>query len=73
MKNLNVNKTNWANFDQNLCPITSIRKERKMEGIAKTKEKGVRFGAEPKMFESQGAKIRQRKKIRGKIKDLMQH
>ncbi len=44
-----------------------------MEGIAKTKEKGVRFGAEPKMFESQGAKIRQRKKIRGKIKDLMQH
>ncbi len=50
---------------------TEIRKERQMEGIAKAKEKGVRFGRKSKLINGQIEEMR-RERDRGiKISELM--
>ena len=36
-----------------------IRRERQLDGIAKAKDRGVRFGVEPKLTEAVKAQIRQ--------------
>jgi len=50
---------------------TEIRKERQMEGIAKAKEKGVRFGRKPKMRDQDIDEMRQARKNGRKISELM--
>ena len=51
---------------------TGLRKERQMEGIAKAKEKNVRFGAKSKLNDEQ-VEVMKQKRIAGVlIKDLMQ-
>ena len=50
---------------------TEIRKERQMEGIAKAKEKGVRFGRKPKMRDQDIEEMRQARKNGRKISELM--
>lgn len=50
---------------------TEIRKERQLEGIAKAKEKGVRFGAKAKLSDAQIIEMRQKRVEGVLIKDLM--
>lgn len=50
---------------------TEIRKERQMEGIAKAKEKGVRFGRKSKLQENEINQLRHDRKSGVKITDLM--
>lgn len=51
---------------------TELRAERQMEGIAKAKERGVRFGARKRLTAQQVAEL-QRKREEGRlIKDLME-
>jgi DNA invertase Pin-like site-specific DNA recombinase len=50
---------------------TEIRKERQMEGIAKAKEKGIRFGRKSKLQENEIKQLRQDRKSGVKITDLM--
>jgi len=50
---------------------TEIRKERQMEGIAKAKEKGVRFGRKSKLQERQIAALRRERGEGMKISELM--
>ena len=50
---------------------TEIRKERQMEGIAKAKEKGVRFGRKSKLQENEIKQLRQDRNSGVKITDLM--
>ena len=52
---------------------TEIRKERQVEGIAKAKEKGVRFGAKAKLTDDQILEMRQKRTEGVLIKDLMSH
>jgi DNA invertase Pin-like site-specific DNA recombinase len=50
---------------------TEIRKERQMEGIAKAKEKGIRFGRKSKLQENEIKQLCQDRKNGVKITDLM--
>ena len=50
---------------------TEIRKERQMEGIARAKEKGVRFGRKSKLQEKEVEGLRRERKNGVKISDLM--
>ena len=50
---------------------TEIRKERQMEGIARAKEKGVRFGRKSKLQEEEIEALRRERKNGVKISDLM--
>jgi len=50
---------------------TEIRKERQMEGIAKAKEKGVRFGRKSKLINEQIEEMRRERDKGVKISDLM--
>ena len=50
---------------------TEIRKERQLEGIAKAKEKGIKFGAKPKLSEQQVSQLKQDRESGILIKDLM--
>ncbi len=50
---------------------TEIRKERQMEGIAKAKEKGVRFGRKSKLQDEDIEQLRQERENGVKISDLM--
>jgi DNA invertase Pin-like site-specific DNA recombinase len=50
---------------------TEIRKERQMEGIAKAKEKGIRFGRKSKLQENEIKQLCQDRKNGVKIIDLM--
>jgi DNA invertase Pin-like site-specific DNA recombinase len=50
---------------------TEIRKERQMEGIAKAKEKGVRFGRKSKLRKNEIVQLRQDRVSGVKISDLM--
>ena len=50
---------------------TQIRKERQVEGISKAKEKGVKFGAKPKLTETQIQEMSSKRKSGVLIKDLM--
>lgn len=51
---------------------TAIRKERQMEGIAKSRENGVQFGRKAKLTDDQVAEMHQKRKDGVLIKDLMQ-
>lgn len=50
---------------------TEIRKERQLEGIAKAKEKGVKFGAKAKLSQQQVSQLKQDRRDGVLIKDLM--
>lgn len=50
---------------------TALRKERQTDGIAKAKEKGVKFGAKAKLTEHQINEMCLERKAGVKIKDLM--
>lgn len=50
---------------------TEIRAERQMDGIAKAKRKGVRFGAQRKLSNEQIEELRQKRKDGVLIKTLM--
>ena len=50
---------------------TDIRKERQTDGIAKAKDKGVKFGAKAKLTPEQVAELKERRSEGIKIKDLM--
>jgi DNA invertase Pin-like site-specific DNA recombinase len=50
---------------------TEIRAERQMDGIAKAKEQGVRFGAKAKLTTVQIAELRQKRADGALIRDLM--
>ena len=50
---------------------TQIRKERQVEGISKAKEKGVKFGAKPKLTETLIQEMSSKRKSGVLIKDLM--
>jgi len=50
---------------------TEIRKERQLEGIAKAKQNGVKFGAKPKLTEQQVTQLKQDRDSGIIIKDLM--
>lgn len=50
---------------------TEIRKERQMEGIAKAKDRGVRFGRKPKLQDQEIEGLRQERENGVKISDLM--
>jgi len=50
---------------------TEIRKERQMEGIAKAKEKGIKFGAKAKLTDEQIQQMKQARSEGVLIKDLM--
>lgn len=50
---------------------TEIRSERQMDGIAKAKQKGVRFGAQRKLTEEQIEELQRKRKNGVLIKDLM--
>lgn len=52
---------------------TEIRKERQMEGIAKAKDKGVRFGAKAKLSDEQLVEMRKKRTDGILIKDLMSY
>lgn len=49
----------------------SLRSERQLEGIAKAKKRGVRFGAKPKLSQSQLEEMRRKRSEGALIKDLM--
>lgn len=48
-----------------------IRKERQLDGIAKAQERGVKFGAKPKLSQSQIIEMREKRASGVLIKDLM--
>lgn len=48
-----------------------IRKERQLDGIAKAQERGVKFGAKPKLSPSQIVEMRDKRASGVLIKDLM--
>lgn len=50
---------------------TEIRAERQMDGIAKAKEKGVRFGARQKLTDEQRGEMRAKREAGVLIKELM--
>jgi DNA invertase Pin-like site-specific DNA recombinase len=50
---------------------TEIRRERQMEGIAKAKEKGVRFGRKPKLQDPEIMQMRIEREKGVKISELM--
>ena len=50
---------------------TEIRKERQLEGIAKAKSKGVKFGAKPKLTDGEVEEMRQKRSKGVLIKILM--
>ena len=50
---------------------TEIRKERQMEGIAKAKEKGVRFGRKAKLSDADVGRLQAERESGVKISDLM--
>jgi len=50
---------------------TEIRKERQLEGIAKAKDNGVKFGAKAKLTDNQLDMMRQKRAGGALIKDLM--
>lgn len=51
---------------------TEIRSERQMDGIKKAKEKGVRFGAQPKLTAEQIVTLKEKRTAGVLIKTLMQ-
>ena len=50
---------------------TEIRKERQIEGIAKAKEKGIRFGRKAKLSNADIGQMREERAFGIKISDLM--
>ena len=50
---------------------TDIRKERQVDGIAKAKDKGVKFGAKAKLTDQQVIELKEKRSTGIKIKDLM--
>lgn len=50
---------------------TEIRAERQMDGIKKAKDRGVLFGAKPKLTDAQIAELRQRRQNGELIRELM--
>jgi DNA invertase Pin-like site-specific DNA recombinase len=50
---------------------TEIRAERQMDGIAKAKQKGVRFGAQKKLSGEQIEELKQKREAGVLIKTLM--
>ena len=50
---------------------TELRKERQMEGIAKAKQNGVRFGRQAKLSDDRLAEMRQKRKQGILIRELM--
>jgi DNA invertase Pin-like site-specific DNA recombinase len=50
---------------------TEIRAERQMDGIQKAKERGVQFGAQPKLTDEQVIEMRQRRENGELIRVLM--
>lgn len=50
---------------------TQIRKERQLEGIARAKDNGVKFGAKAKLTKEQLAEMKDQRKAGVLIKDLM--
>ena len=50
---------------------TEIRAERQMDGIAKAKQKGVKFGARKKLTDAQIAKMKTKRRDGSLIKVLM--
>lgn len=51
---------------------TEIRKERQLEGIAKAKENGVKFGAKAKLTQEQIAEMKEKREAGVLIKNLME-
>jgi len=51
---------------------TEIRKERQLEGIAKAKENGVKFGAKAKLTKEQLAEMKEKREAGVLIKELME-
>lgn len=51
---------------------TELRKERQLEGIAKAKDNGVRFGAKPKLTDNQIEEMRFKRKSGSLIRELME-
>ena len=50
---------------------TELRSERQMDGIAKAKERGVRFGQQKRLTEQQVAQLQARRKEGELIRELM--
>lgn len=50
---------------------TALRSERQTDGIAKAKDKGVKFGAKAKLAPEQVTELKQRRSEGVKVKDLM--
>ena len=50
---------------------TELRKERQIEGIAKAKDKGVKFGRSSKLSEQQIEELREKRAAGVPVKDLM--
>jgi DNA invertase Pin-like site-specific DNA recombinase len=50
---------------------TEIRAERQMDGIQKAKDRGVQFGAKPKLTDAQIAELHQRRQNGELIRELM--
>lgn len=50
---------------------TEIRKERQLDGIAKAKEKGIKFGAKAKLTDDQVEELKEKRAAGVMIKDLM--
>lgn len=50
---------------------TEIRAERQMDGIKKAKDRGIQFGAQPRLTAEQIAELRQRRENGELIRDLM--
>lgn len=50
---------------------TELRAERQMDGIRKARERGVKFGAQPKLSAAQVEELRERRKAGALIKTLM--
>ena len=50
---------------------TELRSERQMDGIAKAKERGVRFGQQKRLTETQVAELQARRQEGELIRELM--
>lgn len=51
---------------------TELRKERQLEGIAKAKDNGIRFGAKPKLTDDQIEEMKTKRKSGVLIRELME-
>ena len=54
------------------CYMNDIRRERQLDGIAKAKERGVRFGVQPKLTETVVKEIRKLRRSET-VPEIMRH